>query len=146
MSNCFSQEWNPGSRSEGKRKWDGEGGRAETSVIYLTGQHLVSSTTDCLTSRMDNLYRVWKVKNGCLPQWGADSTLQVSRDFRCLDSLVGREGLGGTGLWCRRRERRCCGFVLLGDQEPPATAEAGCRQPEPTASIGRIVCYCVRRL
>lgn len=145
MSNCFSQEWNLGSRNEGKRKWDGEGGRAETSVIYLTGPHLVSSTTDSLTSRMDSLYRLWKVENGCLPQWGADSMLQVSRDFRCLDSLLGREGLGGTGLWCRR-ERRCCGFVLIRNQEPPGTAEAGSSRPEPTVSIRRIIHYCLRRI
>lgn len=69
-----------GSRSEGKRKWDGGGGRAETSVIYLTGQHLASSTTYWLTSRTDSLYRVWMFTPiGCWFHASGERRLQVSR-------------------------------------------------------------------
>lgn len=48
---------------------------------------------------------------GVLTHAAGEQRFQVSRD-----SLLGREGLGGTGLWCRR-ERRCCGFVLIRNQE-----------------------------
>ena len=132
-----------GSRSEGKKKWDGGGGRESWDQRDLSNWPTAGIKYNLLTDLKDGQFiqglDVYP-NRVLIPCFRRAETSGVSTLW------VGREGLGGTGLWCRQQKMRCCGFVLIENQEPLATAEAGCSWPEPTISIRKIIYYYRRRI